>query len=67
MAKYLLFLFKMFSSTIITRVIKSRRMRWPESVECEVERKCAYRSLLEKLVGKRTPERSGRRLEDSNE
>jgi hypothetical protein len=57
----------MFPSPIIRRVIKSRIMRWPENVACKVERKRAYRILLEKLVGKRTPGRSGRGLEDSIE
>ena len=65
--KYLLFVFTMFSSPIIIWVIKSRSIRWPVNVACKVERKCAFRILLEKFVGKITSGRSERRLEDSIE
>jgi len=36
----------LYCSPKVNRVIKSRRMRWAEHVECMVERRDAYRVLV---------------------
>jgi len=38
----------LYSSLNIIWVIKSRRIRWARHVACMVERRCAYRVLVEK-------------------
>jgi len=45
--------YDLYPSSNITRMIKSRRMRWAEHVARTGERRCAYRGLLGKPEGKR--------------
>jgi hypothetical protein len=43
----------LYTSPNITRMVKSRRMRWVGHVACMGERRGAYRVLVGKPVGKR--------------
>jgi hypothetical protein len=52
-----------YSSPKITRVIKSRRMRWAEHVACMGKRRGLYRFLVGKSEGKRHLGRPRRRWE----
>ena len=54
------------SSSNITRVIKSRRMRWAGHVACMWDRRGAYRVLVERLDVNRPHGRPTRRWEDNN-
>jgi hypothetical protein len=51
----------LYSSPIIIRIIKSRRMRWAGHVERMGEKKNAYRLLVGKPEGKRPLGRPRRR------
>ena len=55
----------LYSSPNVTRVIKSRRMRWVRQVVCMGERRGVYRVLVGKLEGKRPLGRPRRRLVDN--
>jgi len=44
----------LYSSPIVIRVIKGRRMRWVENVACIVARRGAYRDLVGKPERKMT-------------
>jgi hypothetical protein len=55
----------LYSSPSIIRIIKSRRMRWPEHVALIAEKRNAYRLLVEKLEGKRLLGRPRRRRVDN--
>ena len=55
----------LYSSPIVVRVIKSRRMRWVEHVERIGERRGAYNILMMRLQGKTPtgkPRVNGRRI-----
>jgi hypothetical protein len=55
----------LYSSPIIVRVIKSKRIRWAGHVACMGrEEMCTYRVLVGKPEGKRPPKRPRRRCED---
>jgi hypothetical protein len=54
----------LYSSSIIIRMIKSRRMRWAEHV-ARMGKKNAYRLLMGKLEGKRPLGRPRRRWVDN--
>jgi hypothetical protein len=54
-------------SPIMTRVIKSRRLRWAGHVARMGERRGAYRALVGKPEGRRPLGRPGRRREDNIE
>jgi hypothetical protein len=45
----------LYSSPIIFRLIKSRRMRWEGLIACMGDRRCVYRDLVGKSEGKRPP------------
>jgi len=47
----------LYSSPIIARVIKSRRIRWAGNVECMGKKRGVYRVLVGKPEGKRPPGR----------
>jgi hypothetical protein len=53
----------LYSAPIIFRVIKSRRMRWAGHVAHRWERRDIHMVWVEKLEGKRTHLRHGRRCE----
>jgi hypothetical protein len=53
------------SSSIIIRVIKSRRLRWAGHVERMGESRRAYRALVEKPEGRRPLGRPRHRWEDN--
>jgi len=55
----------LYSSPIIVRVIKSRRMRWVGHVACMGERRGVYRVLVGKPEGKRPLGRPRRRWENN--
>jgi hypothetical protein len=55
----------MCSSPSVSRIIKSRRMRWAAHVARREEKRNAYRLLLGKLDGKGPLGRSRRRLVDN--
>jgi hypothetical protein len=57
----------LYSSRNITRVIKSRRLRWAGHVARMGERRVAYRALVGKPEGRRPLERPRRRCEDNIE
>jgi hypothetical protein len=57
-------LHNLYSSPSIIRMIKSRRMRWPGYLAL-VEKRDAYRILVEKPEGKRSLGRPRRRWEDN--
>jgi hypothetical protein len=52
-------LYVLYSSPIIIRVMKSRRLRWAGHVACMGERRGAYRALVGKPEGRRPLERPG--------
>jgi len=54
----------LYSSPVIVRVIKSRRMIWAGHVARMGERRCVYRILVGKREGKRSFGRPRRRWED---
>jgi len=56
----------LYSSPNVTRVIKSRRMRWVRQVVCMGERGDVHRILVGKPEGKRPFRRPGHRWEDSS-
>jgi hypothetical protein len=56
----------LYSSPIIVRVIKSRRMRWVGHLARMGERRGAYKVLVGKLEGKRRHGRSKRRWASNN-
>jgi hypothetical protein len=58
-------LYALYSSLIIIRVIKSRRLRWAGHVARMGERRGAYRALLGKPEGRRPLGRPRRRWENS--
>jgi hypothetical protein len=58
-------LYDLYSSPNITRVIKSRRLRWAEHVARMGERRGAYRALVGKPEGRRPLERPRRRWGDN--
>jgi hypothetical protein len=55
----------LYPSSNILWVIKSRRIRWTEHVECMGEEKIVYRGLLGKREGKDHLGRPRRRWEDN--
>jgi hypothetical protein len=57
-------LHNLYSSPIIIRQIKSRRMRWAVHVTCVREKRKVYKVLLGKPEGKRPLGRPRRRWED---
>jgi hypothetical protein len=57
-------LYALYSSPNITRVIRSRRLRWAGHVARRVERRGAYRALVGKPEGRRPLRRPRRRWED---
>jgi hypothetical protein len=59
-------LHNLYSSQNITRIIKSRRMRWEEHVARMGETRNAYRILVGKPEGKRPLGRLRRRWVDNN-
>jgi hypothetical protein len=58
-------LYALYSSPIIIRVMKSRRLRWAEHVARIGERRSAYRALVGKPEGRRPLERPRRKWEDN--
>jgi hypothetical protein len=58
-------LYDLYSSLNITRVIKSRRVRWVGHVARKGDGRGAYRVLVYKPEGKRELGRSVRRWEDN--
>ena len=56
----------LYSSTIIFRVIKSKRIRWAEHVACMGESRGVCRILVGKPEGKRPLGKPRRRWEDNN-
>jgi hypothetical protein len=54
-------LYYFYSSPDIIRVIKSKRMRWPEYVACMGYRRGAYRFWMERPEGRRPLARPRRR------
>ena len=60
-------LYALYSSPAITRLIKSRRLRWAGHVACMGERIGAYRVLVGKPEGMRPHGRPRRRWEDNIE
>jgi hypothetical protein len=54
----------LYSSPIIIKQIKSRRIRWTEHVARKGEERNVYRVLMRKPEGKRTLERPRRRWEN---
>jgi len=59
-------LYDLYSSLIIFRVIKSRRMRWAGHVAHMGESRDVYRFLVRKPEGRRPFGRARRRWEDNN-
>jgi hypothetical protein len=55
----------LYSSPNITRVIKSRRMKWAGHVARMGEKRDAYRILVGRPEGRRALGRPGRRWEDN--
>jgi hypothetical protein len=55
----------LYSSPNIIRIIKSRRMKWPEHVARMAEKRNEYRILVGKPEGKRPPGRPRRRRVDN--
>jgi hypothetical protein len=60
-----IYLYALYSSQNIIRVIKSRRLRWAGHVARMGERRGAYRVLVGKPEGWRTLGRPRRRWEDN--
>jgi hypothetical protein len=55
----------LYSSPSIIRMVKSRKMRWSGNVARMGEKRNAYRLLVRKPEGKRSPERPRRRWVDN--
>jgi hypothetical protein len=58
-------LYALYSSPIIIRVMKSRRLRWAGHVARMGERRGAYRALVGKSEGRKPLGRPRRRWEDN--